>query len=192
IYVTKWAYNLMIAYSLLLISSVVIFLIATLIGGLGEAEYPILIYATERLEEHYFVSFVNDAYFYFENLGTLLAKGGLLIVAQIFFLNSLFSFIGNLLKSHYAAIVVTGIIVIAGYALGNHYITMTSSVYNPFIYLDTWNIVDGWKAIEADNGYVNVRNGMLLFFISGSLLFGLGFLGRRKVTRRRYFKLKNV
>lgn len=105
IYTTKWVYNLTIAYQLLLIDGVVIFLFATLIGGLGAADYPILIYATQQLEGHYFHSIANNAYFYFDNLSTLLIKSCILIVVQIFFLNSLFSFIGKLLKNHYASII---------------------------------------------------------------------------------------
>lgn len=159
IYITKWAYNLAIAYSLLLISGTLIFLIATFIGGLGEAEYPILVYATDRLEDHFFFSVVNDSYFYFESLATLILKSGVLIFTQIFFLNSLFSLVGKLMKNHYASIVVTLIIVIVGYSLGNHYIEMNSMYTNPFVYFDTWNIVDGWKSIEANNGKVNFLTG---------------------------------
>lgn len=183
IYCTKWAYNLIISYSLLLISGGLIFFIATLIGGLGEAQYPILIYATDRIEEHFFFSNANNAYFYFEDLATLIVKSGILIFAQIFFLNSLFSFIGKLMKNHYAVIVVTCIVVMTGYSFGNYYIDMASSVYNPFIYFDTWNIVDGWKSIEASNRNVNFLNGVIILFISGSLLFCLGLLSKRKVSR---------
>lgn len=181
IYITKWAYNLMIAYSLLLISGVLIFLVATMIGGVGEAKYPILVYATDRANDAYFFSVPNNCYFYFENLITLILKSGFLILAQIFFLNSLFSLIGKWTKNHYVSIVVTLILFIAGYSLGNHYITMSGNVYNPFIYFDTWNIVDGWKSIEASSRNVNFLNGIGILLISGSLLFCLGFLFRGKV-----------
>ena len=182
IYRTKWGYNLLVAYSLLLISGGVLFVVATIIGGIGEAQYPILIYAPERIEESFFYSHGDDAYFYFENLLTLIVKSGILVFAQIFFLNSMFSLIGKFMRNHYAVIVVTCIIAIAGYTFGHQYIAMDSSMYNPFIYFDTWNIVDGWKSIEASNGSVNFRNGMIILFISGSLLFCLGLLSKRKVT----------
>lgn len=183
IYVTKWIYNLVIASSLLLIAGGLVFLIATLIGGLGEAQYPVLIYATERVEEYFFFATSNNSYFYFENLATLVLKSVVLIITQIFFLNSLFSFIGKLMKNHYAAIVVTCIIVIAGYSFGNQYIDMAINFFNPFIYFDTWNIVDGWKSIEANNANVNFINGTGILVISGSLLFCLGLLVKRRVTR---------
>lgn len=182
IYIAKWVYNFAIASSLLLISGAVVFFFAAFIGGLGKAEYPILIYGAERLEEHFFHSVANNSYFYFESLAGLLVKSGILVLAQIFFLNSLFSFIGKLFKNHYAAIVVTIILVIAGYAVGNHYIEMTGSFYNPFVYFDTWNIIDGWKSIEAQNAQVNFRNGAVNLFISGSLLFMIGLLFRRRVA----------
>lgn len=182
IYIAKWVYNFAIACSLLLISSAVVFIFAALIGGLGEADYPILIYGAERLEEHFFHSTANNSYFYFESLAGLLVKSGILVLAQIFFLNSLFSFIGKLFKNHYAAIVVTLFIVIAGYTVGNHYIEMTGNFYNPFVYFDTWNIVDGWKSIEAQNAQVNFQNGAVNLFISGSLLFMIGLLFKRRVA----------
>lgn len=181
IYITKWVYNLLIAYSLLFISSALIFLIATFIGGLGEADYPILVYSTDRLEDHYFFSVANNSYFYFESLATLIAKSGILIFSQIFFLNCLFSFVGRVTKNQYASIVITLIIAGVGYSLGNQYIEM-SSIYNPFVYFDTWNIVDGWKSIEASNGKVNFHNGTVILLISGSLLFCTGLLFRKKVT----------
>lgn len=183
IYVTKWIYNLVIASSLLLVASGLVFLIATLIGGLGEAQYPVVIYAKDRIEDYYFFATANNSYFYFDNLATLVLKSVVLIFTQLFFLNSLFSFIGKWMKNHYAAIVVTCIIVIAGYSLGNQYIDMASTFFNPFIYFDTWNVVDGWKSIEANNINVNFINGTGILVISGSLLFCLGLLVKRKVTR---------
>ncbi|MEK4385643.1 hypothetical protein MKZ25_07500 [Solibacillus sp. FSL W7-1464] len=182
IYISKWVYNLAIASSLVLITGTIIFLIATFIGGVGETDYPILVYATERLEEHYFFSTANNAYFYFESLTSLLVKSVVLVFMQLFFLNSLFSFVGKLLKNHYAAIIVTFILVIAGYFAGNHYIELAISLYNPFVYFDTWNIVDGWKSIEANNGKMNFLTGTVILLISGTVLFGMGLLFKRKVT----------
>ncbi|MGN7476293.1 hypothetical protein ACTHOQ_00445 [Solibacillus silvestris] len=182
VYITKWAYNLAVSCSLLLISGAFIFLIATMIGGVGEAEYPMLIYATDRQEAHFFLSTANNAYFYFENLSTVIVKSGVLIFTQIFFLNSLFSLVGKFMKNHYASIIVTLIIVIAGYFIGDHYIELTGSAYNPFVYFDTWNIVDGWKSVEANNGQVNFLNGTAILFIGGSLLFCMGLLFRRRVA----------
>lgn len=86
------------------------------------------------------------------------------------------------MKNHYAAIIVTSLLVIAGYFAGNHYIELSSSMYNPFVYFDTWNIVDGWKSIEANNGKVNFLTGTVILLISGSLLFFVGLLVKRKVT----------
>lgn len=84
-------------------------------------------------------------------------------------------------KNQYASIVITLIIAVEGYSLGNQYIEM-SSIYNPFVYFDTWNIVDGWKSIEAGNGKVNFQNSTVILLISGSLLFCTGLLFRKKVT----------
>ncbi|WP_339176130.1 hypothetical protein MKY51_06980 [Solibacillus sp. FSL R5-0691] len=182
IYIMKWIYNLTVACSLLLITGTIVFLIATLIGGAGDWDYPILIYATERLEDSFIFSTANNAYFYFDSLSSLLFKSGVLVFLQLFFLNSLFSFIGKLMKNHYAAIIVTSILVITGYFAGNHYIELTSSMYNPFVYFDTWNIVDGWKSIEANNGKVNFLTGTGILLIGGILLLGLGLLFKRKVT----------
>ncbi|WP_339198981.1 hypothetical protein MKY27_07130 [Solibacillus sp. FSL R5-0449] len=182
IYIMKWIYNLTVACSLLLITGTIVFLIATLIGGAGDWDYPILIYATERLEDSFIFSTANNAYFYFESLSSLLFKSGVLVFLQLFFLNSLFSFIGKLMKNHYAAIIVTSILVITGYFAGNHYIELTSSMYNPFVYFDTWNIVDGWKSIEANNAKVNFLTGTGILLIGGILLLGLGLLFKRKVN----------
>lgn len=182
IYITKWAYNLLIAYSLLLISSVFVFFISTIIGGLGESDYPILVYAAAKLHDGYFYSVIDDAYFYFENLSTLILKSSLLIFTQIFFLNSLFSLIGKWMKNHYTTIIMTIIVVAVGYFIADHYIAMNGMYINPFIYFDTWNVVDGWKSIAANDTKVNFLNGSAILFISGSLLFCIGLLSKRKVS----------
>ncbi|WP_042477321.1 hypothetical protein [Bacillus ndiopicus] len=180
IYMTKWAYNLAIAYSLLLISSIFIFLLSTIIGGLGEAGYPILVYTVDRNPDLYFYSIVDDASFYFENLSTLILKSSLLIFAQIFFLNSLFSLIGKWMKNHYATIVVTLIVAAVGYFLANRYIALSGMYINPFVYFDTWNVVDGWKSILARDSKINYLNGSIILLISGSILFCIGLLSKRK------------
>lgn len=180
IYMTKWLYNLAIAYSLLFVIGFLMFLLTTLIGGLGDMDYPILIYATEKNENYFFYSAVDNAYFYFDNLSLLLMKSGILIFTQIFFLNSLFSFIGKWMNNHYATIVITLIIAIVGFFLGNHYIAIEGMYMNPFVYFDTWNIVDGWKSIEASNGKVNFLSGSVILLTCGSLLFCIGLLTRKK------------
>ena len=183
IYLSKWTYNLVSAYSLLFLSGGLLFIIATIIGGFGEARYPVLIYATEPLDEQFFFATANNAYFSFEPLVSLLLKCAVLLIAQVFFLNSLFSLIGKFTKNHYAAIIVTLIVAITSYVAGNHYIELAISVYNPFVYFDTWHIVDGWKSIEANNANVNFLYGTGILVMSGGLLFCLGLLMKRKVAR---------
>ena len=180
IYVSKWAYNIMVAYILLLVSGGIVFLFSLLIGGLGETEYPMLVYAVEKSNEDFIHASVDNAYFYFESLLVLILKSGVLIMAQIFFLNSLFSLIGRWLKNHYATIVMTLIIVVAGYFFANEYTSMNGMHLNPFIYFDTWHIVDGWKSIVADSTKVNFINGSIILLVSGSLLFLMGLISGRK------------
>ncbi len=199
IYINKWAYNGMIAYGLLLISGGIVFLLSLLIGGFGESHYPILVYdtgsnnndftltllpssevyATER-KNNFFYSGVENAYFYFESLLALLLKSGVLIMAQIFFLNSLFSLIGRWLKNHYATMIITLMIAFAGYFLANQYTSVNGMYLNPFVYFDTWNVVDGWKSIVADSSKVNFINGCIILLASGFLLFFMGLLSGRK------------
>ena len=142
-----------------------------------------LINATEPLDEQFFFATANNAYFSFEPLISLLLKCAVLLIAQVFFLNSLFSLIGKFMKNHYAAIIVTLIIAIAGYVAGNYYIELAISVYNPFVYFDTGHIVDGWKSIEANNANVNFLYGTGVLVMIGSLLFCIGLLMNRKVAR---------
>ncbi|CAM3114353.1 hypothetical protein FITA111629_04460 [Filibacter tadaridae] len=180
IYVSKWAYNGMIAYGLLLLSGGTVFLLSLLIGGFGEPQYPILVYAAENTKDDLFYSGVENAYFFFESLLVLILKCGALIMAQIFFLNSLFSLIGRWLKNHYATVIVTLLVGFAGYFLANQYISVNNMFLNPFVYFDTWNIVDGWKSIAANSSKVNFINGCIILLVSGFLLFFMGLLSGRK------------
>ncbi|MEC1177021.1 hypothetical protein P9B03_00865 [Metasolibacillus meyeri] len=86
------------------------------------------------------------------------------------------------MKNHYATIIVTLLVTVIGYFLANHYIVVCGMYLNPFVYFDTWNIVDGWKSIEASDIKVNFLNGSVILLISGILLFCIGLLSKRKVT----------
>lgn len=180
IYASKWAYNLIIAYGLLLISGGIVFIVSSIIGGFGESQYPILVYAIGNTSDDMFFSNVDNTYFFFESLLVLIAKSGVLIVAQIFFMNSLFSLIGKWLKNHYVTIIITLTLAVAGYFLGNQYITTSFMYLNPFIYFDTWHIVDGWKSVLANSSSVNFNNGWMILLSSGLLLFLIGFISRWK------------
>ncbi|MBD7984082.1 hypothetical protein H9649_05780 [Sporosarcina sp. Sa2YVA2] len=199
IYVSKWAYNLMIAYGLLVLCGGIVFLLSSLIGGIGESQYPILVYATGSYEDAFtlelspdttsnesaddgvFYSYGDNVNFYFESLLILILKSGMLIIAQIFFLNSLFSLVGRWVKNHYVTIIITLLLVFAGYFLASQYVSARYIFLNPFTYFDTWNVVDGWKSIVANSAAVNFINGSIILFVSGILLFIIGLLsGRRK------------
>lgn len=198
IYLSKWWYNLLIAYSLLLISGGVVFIISSLIGGVGEYQYPILVYeigsfdsaftltlspdvaVNESTNSDMFYSYADNVNFYFEDLFILIMKCGVLIMAQIFFLNSLFSLIGRWVKNHYVTILITLLLAFVGYFLADQYTTATFVYLNPFTYFDTWNIVDGWKSIVANSSAVNFTNGWIILLTGGILLFVIGLLSGRK------------
>lgn len=180
IYASKWAYNLLIAYCALLVIGGIVFIVSSTLGGFGESHYPILVYSIENTSGSMFFSNVDNVYFYFESLLVLIAKSGCLIVAQIFFLNSLFSLIGKWIKNHYVSLIITLLVAVVGYYLANQYITISFMYLNPFVYFDTWNIVDGWKSVLASSSVVNFRNGSMILLFSGLLLFLLGFIPRRK------------
>lgn len=199
IYVSKWAYNLMVAYGLLVLCGGIVFLLSSLIGGIGESQYPILVYATGSYEDAFtlelspdttsnesaddgvFYSYGDNVNFYFESLLFLILKSGLLIMAQIFFLNSLFSLVGRWVKNQYVTIIITLLLAFAGYFLASQYTSASYMFLNPFTYFDTWNVVDGWTSIVANSAAVNFINGSIILFVSGILLFIIGLLsGRRK------------
>lgn len=171
VYTTKWLYNLLSAAALQLLVGGIVFCIATLIGGFGESAYPIPVYSIERLAETDFYAFHDQAYFSFTGLGTLILTAIALAFAQLFFLNGLFTFIGKLLKNYYVTVVLTLVVVIIGYWTG----TQTVKWWNPFIYFDTWRVVDGWKTIEAASQYATPLTGIGILVVAGSVLFITGF-----------------
>lgn len=180
VYVSKWLYNLFITYSLLLGILGVTFLVAILFGGLGESQYPMLVYSLENYNESLLFSIPEGVYFYFESLFTMIVKSGLLIVGQVFFLNSLFSLLGRWFTNQYATIMITLLLLFAGLFIGNNYIEASWIYLNPFLYFDTWNIVDGWSSIEANSSKVNYVYGTIVLFSGGLLLFIAGLLGRKR------------
>ncbi|MCG3087600.1 cytochrome b/b6 domain-containing protein [Sporosarcina cyprini] len=199
IYLNKWIYNMMIAYGLLLISAGSIFLISSLIGGTGESQYPILVYANSGNDNSFtltlqtseggeggnstdgmFYSNQDNVNFSFESLLVLILKSGILVMGQVFFLNGLFTLVGRWLKNHYATIIITLLVSFLGYFVANQYIATPFMYVNPFVYFDTWNIVDGWKSIVASSTQVNFINGCISLFATGLLLFIVGWVSGRK------------
>lgn len=178
IYFTKWLYNLMIAYVILLLIGAFTFLFAAVLGEIGESRYPIPVYATEKLNDTYLFAFLDQAYFSFKELGSMLLTAFGLIAAQIYFLNGVFSLLGRIMKNHYYTIITTLVIVMIGYWLG----IQKAILFNPFIYFDTWKVVDGWKTIETSSIYATPLTGITLLVVVGSILFLAGFFVKRKVN----------
>lgn len=57
IYASKWSYNLIITFGMLLISGGIVFIVKAIIGGFGESHYTTLVYAAGN---------TNDNLFFFE------------------------------------------------------------------------------------------------------------------------------
>ncbi|QTD42774.1 ABC transporter permease [Sporosarcina sp. Te-1] len=181
VYVSKWAYNLAAACLFFVFSGMIAFFVSSLLGGIGEADYPILTYAVSEndMGEGQFYSPVDKAYFSFDSLLGMLLKSVVLIVAQIFFLNSLFSLIGRWLKNQYVVIIATLIITVGGYLVTSYPSASVMSL-NPFLYFDTWHVVDGWKSILTESSLVSTGMGCIVLFTSGLLLFIIGLLPNKK------------
>lgn len=199
IYISKWVYNLAIAYGLLLISGAIAFFLSSVIGGIGEPDYPMVVYANSEFEDAFsltlptsdegaiedisdgmFYASADNAYFYFESLLTMIFQGLLLIAAQIFFMNGVFSLIGRWMKNQYATIITVLLVTIVGYFIAVQFPGVPFMYLNPFMYFDTWSVVDGWKSIVASSSSVSASNGCLILLISGFLLFLAGLLPVRK------------
>ncbi|MBD7985520.1 hypothetical protein H9649_13065 [Sporosarcina sp. Sa2YVA2] len=180
VYVSKWVYNLFITYSLLLGVLGVTLLVGIVFGGLGESQYPMLVYSLENYNESLLFSFEEGIYFHFESLLMMIVKSGLLIVGHVFFLNSLFSLVGRWFRNQYATIMITLLLTFSGYFLANYDIEASWIYLNPFIYFDTWNVIDGWSSIEANSSKVNFVYGTNVLFSGGLLLFIAGLLGRKR------------
>ncbi|REB07854.1 hypothetical protein DVB69_07650 [Sporosarcina sp. BI001-red] len=184
VYISKTIYNLAMAYVLLFVAGVLVFLFNSLLGGIGDAQYPIVTYATaaaaESSKETLFYSPVDLTYFSFDGLGSLLVKCLVLVLAQLFFLNGLFGLLGRWMNHPYAAILTTLFLTIAGVVAASQFPAHDLMVFNPFLYFDTWNIADGWKSVEANSASVNVLTGCLVLVIGGFALFLLGLLSPGK------------
>lgn len=177
VYVSKWAYNLATACLFFLFSGGIAFVVSWLLGGYGEADYPIPTYAIEETEsgEGQFFSPVDNVYFSFDSVQGMVLKSVALILAQIFFLNSLFSFIGRWMKNQYAVVIATLLITVAGYLFASQYPSLYM-MFNPFLYFNTWHVVDGWQSILLESPLVNVGTGCLVLIAAGTVLFLVGLI----------------
>lgn len=70
IYASKWSYNLINTFGMLLISGGIIFIVKSIIGGFGESHYTTLVYAAGNTNDNLFFSNVDHVNFFFESLLT--------------------------------------------------------------------------------------------------------------------------
>lgn len=178
IYRSKWAYNMGSSLSIFFSVLIIFIGVGWLLGGLGEKNYPMLVYLLNRTAEGDIFASVENIYFNFQPLWVMVLKCICLLIAQLFFLNGLFSLVGKWLTNHYGAIMVTFLFVVSGYLVGQKFIVADWAYLNPFVYFQTWHVVDGWLSIQAHSTKINALMGSVLLFGSGVVLFLLGLIGK--------------
>ncbi len=103
-----------------------------------------------------------------------------LFASVAFMIIMIFNTIGLVLTNHYVTIGATLALVVVGYVLGTYYIEETWSWLNPFIYLNVWDVVDGWQSVYADNVKINMQNGIIITTSISIMLVIVHLLKRQK------------
>lgn len=178
---SRVAFNVLIFILTLILVLIIITIVSLVIGGVGSLNYPQLNYL--HIDSSEDIQNYNPIL----NLGLeivpawqIMLKYLGLFASVAFMIIMIFNTIGLVLTNHYVTIGATLALVVVGYVLGTYYIEETWSWLNPFIYLNVWDVVDGWQSVYADNVKINMQNGIIITTSISIILVIVHLLKRQK------------
>ncbi|WP_143544277.1 hypothetical protein [Salinicoccus kekensis] len=181
---SKWCFNLLSTYILLLIGAIILIAISAALGGIGSLNYPIVIYEHESLyatsTEYSTYAPLDEVFYRLDTISTVLMEASVILFLVVFFTASLHAVIGRFSKHHYVTSLVTLAVIAIGYASTLFYTEASWMWLNPFIYFDVWDVADGWQSIVVNDPRVNFANGAIILTILSVVLLIIGLISNRK------------
>lgn len=157
-----------LASSVLFIFTLLIvpFIITLFIKGIGSFKYPILVY--EGSNSTSLIPLKDE--FHFITIGQYLGKTVILVLFALFFVYSLYFLISLFVKGPAVSFGLTSVLVLGGIIL------LPKFWFNPFLYVDTHQIINGATSTLAFNDAINYTSGLVTLFIFGALAIALSYI----------------
>lgn len=165
IFTNKTIASHLTSVSIVLVAMLVVFIIGTLLGGVGFVNFPFVRYIPKFIgdltkNEEVFIRIPTyNQYFTIIPLWRYLLEGlGLLLLLTVF-INQVVHFMSLLVKKRWVTLAVSGIVLVLGYALVAVY-PQAWMQFLPFYYLNIPDILTGLTAFEQDFTMMNPYYGM--------------------------------
>lgn len=176
-YWNKMIYN----FSSVVISCIgfmMIYIVVTsFIGGLGEWHYPVVVFDPKEIgiQSDYvgYLGTERQLYFHFESVGFVVMQIIVLMTAGVIFMISLATMLSLFIRNRFLALSVTfGIVGVGYFGVLNLQNNVLIS-YIPFVYLNSYSVVDGWLSHFLDNTDINVTTGTIVLLVWSSIIIVL-------------------
>jgi|GEM_PF-535708 len=184
IFTSKVAASLGMGISFTLIACFLIFLIGSLLNGVGQPEFPFIQYvsnvAAQGNEEQLISIPMQLKFFQIIPLWKWLLIGAGLLLTTIFMINQLVYFVSTFLKNQWAVMAISLAILGLGFLVT---VVWPSEIHAflPFQYLDIDQIVTGEVATLHEYRYLNWQMGMIVQTVTGIILMLLSLLKIRRI-----------
>lgn len=168
ILISKLIANILINITTIFAIILISFIVLGCINGFGSIQYPTEFYSNGIIE-------------YIE-IGKFLALDILLFSMVVLFISSLTMLISSFSKSNSNSLALSIIVTISAYMISNKGYLNKMAHLNPFIYIDTSNVLQGVQGRVIDNVNINFEYGIVIMLLYTTILIisNIYFLGKKK------------
>lgn len=167
----------------IVITSVLIFLIGSLLNGVGQLNFPFVQYVADavgRANRELYISIpMSVHYFQIIPIWKLLLMGAGLLLSNVFMINKFVYYLSTFFKNQWAVMGSSVLILGLGY-LVSIILSFDFQQFFPFLYLDIGRILSGELAVMEGYIHLNWWVGMIVQTVTGLILTVLALMRVRK------------
>lgn len=173
IFRSKMLSSLSMGFCFIVITSLFVFLIGSLLNGVGQLNFPFVQYVADSLGLERSGTFIEIPmtmkFFRILPVWQLLLMGAGLLLSNVFLINQLVYYLSTFSKNQWAIMGSTVLILGTGYLVSIIF-SFGFQQFLPFLYLDISSILSGKMAIMENYAHLNWWVGMIVQTITGLIL----------------------
>lgn len=173
VFTAKMATSIGIGIGFTILASIIIFVIGSLLNGVGQLNFPFIQYVSDTLArsnlDAYLEIPMNMKYFQILPLWQWLLMGGALLLSNVLLINQLVYFLSTVSRNQWIVLGLSVAILGAGYLLSTIW-PHDLLQFSPFQYLDIAKVLSGEVAVQHDYVSMNWWVGVISQTVASSLL----------------------
>src|SRR5690625_558009 len=184
IFKSKMVASLSMSLAFIAVTSLLIFLIGSLLNGVGQLNYPFVQYVADafgRANREAFIEIpMTMKFFRILPMWQLLLMGAGLLLSNVFMINQFVYFLSTFSRNQWVVMGSSILILGAGYLFSSIW-SIDFQQFLPFLYLDISGVLSGEMAIMENYIHLNWWVGMIVQIITGLILTVLGTRRAKKM-----------